>query len=83
MDEARHDLADRALAADAEQQRIGEERVLLDDDRVVVERVQFGDLDLLMLLWKNIREVPHREPHRDVAAGRRLGELIDVAEVRL
>ena len=81
VDEARRDLADRALAALTQQQRIAQVRVALHQLRRVVDRIEIRDLDGFVAVGdEHAREAGEREPAREVAAGRFLRELIDVAQ---
>src|SRR5439155_3687682 len=69
----------------SQQQRIAQEGVALQQERVLVQLVYFGDADALVAV---VREHPReaaadRKPHRRNCAGRFLSELADVADVGL
>lgn len=81
MEEARDDLADSALPAFAEQQRIAQVRVALDELGRVVHRVEVRNLHRLVAVsQEHAREAGQRETGSNVAAGRFLRELVDVAQ---
>ena len=80
--EARPDLADRPLAAGADQQRVVEERIAREHQRILIERVEVLHLDLLVaVVHEHPRVVGDLEAEDDVAAGGRLRELPLVADL--
>ena len=82
VDEARSDLADGPLAALADEQRIREERIAGEHERISVERVEVLDLDLLQAVVDEHPRVRHDlEAEDEVAANRRLRELALVANL--
>ena len=66
----------------ADQQRIAQERVARQHQRIGVQLVDLGDADALVaVVGEHPREAAEREPEPDDAAGRLLRELADVADV--
>ena len=85
VDEARRDLADHALAALADEQRVLQERIAPQHGRIGVHRVDVADADaLIAVVGEEPREAPaDRHPERQAAARRRLRELIEVVNLLL
>src|SRR5262245_4101316 len=82
VDEAWRDLADRAAAILADKERIVEERVALKNQRILVERVEVLDLDLLEAVVEEHPRVRHHlEAEHEIAADRLLRELPLVADL--
>src|SRR5215203_2685218 len=81
MDKTGRDLADSALAAFAEEQRVAQVGIALDQLGRVVNRIQIRHRRRLVAIGhEHTREAGQREAARDVAAGGVLRELVDVAQ---
>src|SRR5215203_738306 len=81
MDKTGRDLADSALAAFAEEQRVAQVGIALDQLGRVVNRIQIRHRRRLVAIGhEHAREAGQREAARDVAAGGVLRELVDVAQ---
>src|SRR5215203_1148356 len=81
MDKTGRHLADRALAAFAEEQRVAQVGIALDQLGRVVNRIQIRHRRRLVAIGhEHAREAGQREAARDVAAGGVLRELVDVAQ---
>ena len=79
VDQLRRHLADDALAALSDEQRIAQERIPREDERIGVHVADFGDAYALIAVVRvHPRETGERESKRHHGAGRLLRELADV-----